>query len=331
MADIISALANGSLIHAPEDTLSPLANGSLIHAPEDTLSPLGSRMHMPKEKGVFSSGQSSITLAHGSLINAPEEALSPLATIWEDIEQGCESITLSEINYDPRYLNNTLYQLMDEKKLQRKLFRDQKSWSRQSLRNLNVIQPVDIKRIRKHCARSGKSEFMPLLISALIRPEEVNSIEPLDKVFLNSYYRRLLRAKLEQSMKGKELTPGLIVTHYGNHDADLAIMTTLRLLRVMCRHLGIESTTERKCFSIDKLDMPAFWTSMAEKFLPLFGEERVEPLTELEQGDMLSVAMFINSIFRTWSGTEIELNRGMVEVIPATYITRMLPKMRSMI
>lgn len=275
-----------------------------------------------------------------------------LSTIWDDINHEAEAIVICDTKYNPGSLSNIVYDVIDDFKKRRHAI----------LTNKVKGLFSELEDIRQHRTHLATNENITMLIEAIFKPEYKDSITDLDRVFLNSYYRKLLRAKTEQDLIGKELVPGLVITEYTNHETDVALVASLRYLRVICRYLGIKSTTEATTFPVEKLYLPAFWSSMSEKFVGLFGEIRIVPIEvddELPNNNIEAmmlfntqrqirqahVLMFLNIVFNTWSGSTLsfvetsqskskrhqetsESYPTMVKVVPATYVTRMLPKLR---
>ena len=258
-----------------------------------------------------------------------------LSTIWMDVNHEAEAIVISDIKYEPSSLTNLLYEVIDDRTKRRKFLKQKKIKGLLS----------DLHLIRDHRDKINSDEDINMLVRGLFRPEQIEFITPLDCVFLNSYYRRLLRAKLEQDYIGKELVAGLVVSEYTNSETDAALVSALRVIRIVCKFLGIKSTTDAETFPLSKLYMPAFWTSVSSKFVTLFGERRaiiIEeddqlPTTNVEavlmhegqkkirQGQVL---MLLNIVFNTWSGSILSADENTVTIVPATYVTRMLPKLR---
>ena len=273
-------------------------------------------------------------------------------TIWDDINHEAEAIVIRDTKYDLGSLSDSTYEVIDDPKKRR---------TRILTSNVKGLFK-DLNLIRQHRSELESDDKITDLIRDLFKPSEHDSITGLDRLFLNCYYRRLLRAKVERDFKGKELVPGLVVTKYENHETDAPLVATMRYLRVICRYLGIESTTEAATFPVEKLYMPKFWSSMSEKFVGLFGETRVVPIEVVEElpstciEDVMEfdarkrigqvrVLAFLNIIMNTWSGSTLsfvesaprnkkktransEVCPKMVKLVPATYVTRMLPKLR---
>lgn len=248
------------------------------------------------------------------------------ATIWDDIDYEAETIVISDsFTYDPLSLTNEIYDIVDDQVKRRAVLRK------------NKIQGhyKDLDLIRAHRDAIVTDAKVTEVVGKLFRASEVPSITALDRVFVNAYYRRLLRAGLERYYLGKELTKGLIITNYANSEVDMAIMMALRLLRIMCKLLGIDSTTSACEFPVTKLRMFDFWADMVDKFVGIFGETRISPFTspDSEQEETLLLAevhilCFLNTVFSTWSGSILTLTGEVVKVIPATYVTRLLPKLQ---
>lgn len=258
-----------------------------------------------------------------------------LATIWDDISLNCEAIVIIRTKYRTTSLSNILYTIIDDRE------------KRHDILKTNQLKGLynDIDLIREHSKELIENEKIRTLINSLFKPNEVGSIQPLDLVFLNCYYRRLLRAKLERDFIGKEIRKGLIITGYANYEVDGAIAETLMLLRVICRYLKITTTSATESFPIEKLYMPALWKDISNKLVKLFGEERIIPIEEDDplpnkglQAEILhgkqkkirqsQVLVLLNITFNMWSGSTLVAEGDYVKVIPATYIMRLLPKLQ---
>lgn len=263
------------------------------------------------------------------MTNPPEagsiKKFSLLSSVWDDIDHEAEAIVVSDITYDPTSLSNVIYKIIDDREQRHKLLK------RNKIRGLYA----DLDPIRQHRDHIVNDPTVSLLIHQLFREEEIPSITPLDRVYVNAYYRRLLRAQIEQNHLRKELVPGLVVTEYVNAETDTAIVQTLRLLRIVCKFLGISSTFQAATIPADKLDAPAFWASVSEKFVVLFGESRIEPIVEPEDMTLsdknvneVQVLMFLNVVLNTWCGSTIVLNGKNLELMPATCVMRLLSKLK---
>jgi len=259
-----------------------------------------------------------------------------LSTIWNDINYNAEAIVICDTKYNPTSLSNFLYDSIHNRTKRRNLDRKNKK-----LRKEHLL-------IKEHLTQLSTDENISLLILSLFKREEIPNISDVDRLFLNSYYRRLLRAKIERDYIGKELVPGLIVTTYTDYETDRALVETLRYLRIICNYLGLSSTTVSSSFPFEKLYHPNFWNSLSGKFVSVFGEERITPIdvpidenvSEKEKLEyQLRVLMFLNIVFNTWSGSTLVLDNLSsinneilpslsVNVIPATFVTRMVDKLR---
>lgn len=242
-------------------------------------------------------------------------------SIWHDIDYEAEAIVVSDITYDPSSLSNSIYKIIDDRDARHKLLKN------------NKVKGLyrDLDKIRQHRNVIDNDPVVNLLVRQLFREEEIASITALDKVYINAYYRRLLRAQLEANYIDKQLTLGLVVTSYKNTEVDLAIVKTLRLLRLICKFLGITSTTQQSSIPIEKLNNFTFWSSISEKFVDLFGEARIELIPEESESKELtqmSVLVLLNVIFNTWSGTCLVMKDDKIEIIPATYVTQLLSKLK---
>ena len=258
-----------------------------------------------------------------------------LSTIWDDINYEAEAIVISDINYEPYSLCNSLYEIIDDKAKRHRLIKQSK------VKGLYG----DIELIRKHRDTICSDENVTMLVEGLFKPEEIVSITPLDKIYLNAYYRRLLRAKIERDQQGNLLVPGYVITEYTNSVTDAALVAALNLIRIICKFLGVTSTTHAETFNKNKLYMPAFWYSVSSKLVAVFGESRITvideddplPTNNLEAIMMLEgqkklrqsqVLMLLNLVFNSWSGSTVVAQEEQIKILPATYVTRLLPKLR---
>jgi hypothetical protein len=247
-------------------------------------------------------------------------------TIWDDINYEAETIVVNNtFSYDTLSLTNQIYDMMDDPVKRHQIL------AKNEIRGLYQ----DLECIRAHrdvIERDGK---MAELMGDLFRNSEIASITALDRVFINAYYRRLLRAKLEQDYMGQELPKGLVIANYLDSEVDAAIVMALRFLRIMCKFLGIESTTSASEFPMTKLRVFDFWSDMTDKFVSVFGETRISPFTnpDSEKDEELLLAevevlCFLNTVFSTWSGSTLIITGDVVKVIPATYVVRLLSKLK---
>lgn len=258
--------------------------------------------------------------------------------IWDDINRSAEAIAIEDFSYKPISLSNLLYQILDDTEARKRVLRK------------NEIPGLfqDLAAIRKHAMQLTKSPALETLIATLFPPENISLITHVDRLFLNAYYRRLLRAQLELDSVTKELPTGLVITGYSHHDVDAAIVGTLRLLRLICRYLGIPNTVTTSTFSLEKLYAPSLWRDISTKLMQYFGEDKIEILetddsfevntvTRLSMQEGMKkirqsqVLLLLNTVFNTWSGSMLVLKEDQVQVIPGRYITRMLPLLNKIV
>lgn len=250
---------------------------------------------------------------------------SLLESIWQDIDHEAEAIVVTDISYNPTSLTNTIYDIIDNREQRRELLK------RNKIRGFYA----DLDSIRQHRNIIENDSMVSLLVRQLFKEEEIDSITALDKVYVNAYYRKILRARIENDLLDKELTPGLIITGHNNAAVDNTVVKSLRLIRVICKFLAIKSTTQEAVISMDKLYNQVFWSSISEKFVPLFGEYRIEPITDPEESTAndeefseLEVIMLLNVIFNTWSGSTLTIKGDEVKIVPATFVSRLSSKLK---
>lgn len=241
------------------------------------------------------------------------------ASIWDDINLEVDTITVSPTTYCSTSLGNTIYKIIDDPVARREVLKNNKI--------KGVYNELDL--IRTHRDQIETDEHLNKIVEELFQPDLISDITPLDRVYINSYYRKLLRAKLESDYLSKDLVPGLVVTNYNNAETDASLIKCLRVLRVVCKFLGIKSTTDQKTIPLDKLRVAPFWISVIEHFVELFGETRIETIPEEEsQTYMFDVLYLLNVIFNTWSGSCLIMTKDTIEIIPATFVSRLLSKLK---
>lgn len=255
--------------------------------------------------------------------------------IWDDIEKCVDYINIREVPYKQTSLFNDLYDTIHDLKKRRELIKKYKTPGLFAEREI-------IDNYSKELAND--SQFV-IFIKSLFKENEIESITPLDMIFLNSYFRKLLRAKLERDLMNEQFPKGLVISQYKNDEIDKAIISTLQLMKLICKFLGIESTTHESIFSLQKLYMPSLWRDISNKFVALFGEDRITPIVvrpdpepdnldaiAMQEGlkkiDQSKVLLFLKIIFNTWSGSDLILDGDNIKIIPARFITRMLPKLQ---
>lgn len=263
-----------------------------------------------------------------------------LPSIWDDISHEVESIPVSKINYNPLSLIDKLYDLEAGTITLRQLLKTNKIQG--SLSQIDLMQ--------SHCKTISSDTRIEILITKLFKVDEISTITPVDKIFINAYYRKLLRANVEQSFMGKELRMGAIITDYNNELLDTVIAETLIILRIICKYLGLESTLDAKSFHINKLYHPSFWDCVLPKFIPLFGENTIPDIinytpdtkssnnksdiqTIINQqaeinNSQMQVLRLLNIIFNIWSGSMLIIESNLIKVIPRTYVLKLIPKLK---
>ena len=240
-----------------------------------------------------------------------------IKSVWDDINYEADAMVLSKINYNPVLLSDNLYDRSETRKSKKQI-----KYNRAVIQHKNKISSIPI---------------IQSLVENIIKPEHVQNITTVDKIFLNAFYRKLLRAKLEITYIGKELVPGLIITDYNNPEIDIVISKTLSVMRIICNFLGIPSTIHNCTFPIEKLHDKylSFWSSVSNHFITLFGERTLEPIIDTEPdpftptikhyNNISQILKFLNVVFNKWSNSKLLRDCDVVEIVPAKYITRMLP------
>ena len=178
------------------------------------------------------------------------------------------------------------------------------------------------------------------LITELCQESLISKLTPLDRVYFNAYYRKVLRAYLEEKY-ADELPSNLVITGFQNVVIDRTIITTLRLLKILCRYLGIPSIAKGGTFDVEKLYNPAFWSSLSEKFIPIFGENRIEILSDHKlEGISATMStgpkrfiqaqtlLFLTEVFNRWCGTILRLKEETVHVFPSIFVDNILQTLR---
>ena len=252
-------------------------------------------------------------------------------TILDDINTEVEALPVVPIAYDAGSLTNKLYAIIDNK-----------AELRNVLRNNTVVGLYkDLHSIQAHCAVIDKDKKLKHLVDSIF----VGSVElsSLDLVFVNAYYRRLMRARLETDYLNKNITTTTVIT--GNKNDDKYIIQALRLFQLICRYLSIRSTTTASTFDSNKLDNDVFWSSVSEKLLTIFGENRISLIDECEYDPLIKpnivkeikqqeitrsqTFILLNIVFNGWSGSilTVDSTNNIINIVPAMYITRMTTKL----
>jgi hypothetical protein len=252
-------------------------------------------------------------------------------TIWDDINAEVEALPVTSIKYDAGALSNKLYEIIDDKaKLRRTL-----------LKNKIIGLYKDLSLIQSHRETIENDRQLTIVIKQIFFSQ--TELSSLDKIFVNAYYRRILRARLEQDHLKKKITADMMIV--GIKEVDKCLRDALGLFWIICKYLGIASTTTPSSFNRSKLDDTTFWAPVSEKLLQLFGENRIkliEPPEEnttgsqhknslakiMEQNHLRSgVFVMLNIAFNGWSGSVLMVEGDIITVVPATYITRMVTKL----
>lgn len=253
----------------------------------------------------------------------------------DDIISGGEAVPIDDIDYDPVTLSDTMYKMLVDKEFRRKTLKNNK------FRGLYA----NIDKVLHHVTTIESNEDVNITVSLLFPPDVRHDITPIDLLFLNCNYIKLIRAKIETEYLNIPVVNGSIITGYQNTETDYALAQCMSLFRIVCRFLGMKSTVDSVTFSIDKLKNIRFWASVSNKFLTVFGEEIVTPIedvelpvkpaletmvmeNEVEQMCIVKSLMFLSTVFGRWSGTSFTRKNDNVRVEPAIYVTKLLPKMR---
>jgi hypothetical protein len=259
--------------------------------------------------------------------------MSLLPTVWDDIDHGADFMFVNA-DYQVGSLTNIMFKMITNPAVKRAIFKT----------NQHPGLYSDLDKIRAHAVTLTDNPKITGLISHLFPAEHRGSITPLDRVYLNSCYRKLLRAHIEVKYLTEELPNGLIIMGAEHVTSDRALVGCLRLLRIICKFLGLHSTTQPGSFPKSKLAEHSLWHSLSVKFIPLMGEDLIPPIEKeikpltpssdlgamLEEKDLLihtKAYMFLNIVFMAWSGSILKAQGEMVHLEPAVYVTRMLPKL----
>ena len=249
-----------------------------------------------------------------------------MLTVWEDINIEVEALPITPITYDPGSLTNKLYDIIDNKTELRKTL----------IGNKVTGLYKDVPIIQDHCKVINNDERVNNIIKEIFKDSK--DLTSLDRVFVNAYYRRLMRAHLEKDYLTKDLPIGKSIS--GVKEIDKCLIDALRLFRIICKFLNIPSTITSASFPKSKLTNISFWSSISEKLMMLFGETRIRLIEMIEdqyleqglsssesQSEEIQIFVLLNIAFNGWSGSILSITGDNVEVIPATYITRMITKL----
>ena len=271
-------------------------------------------------------------------------------TIWTDIDSEAETIVIEDFSYRLMSLSNLLYTIIDDPVARRKVL----------LKNEVVGLYQDLSDVQVHAGRIMKNPEIQRLISDLFKEETIPLITHVDGLFLNAFYRRLLRAKLEVNInKSIALTgvgvdsnkvaidttfhQGMIDTtfHQGRIDdqnqspqkyiLDAPLVRTLQLVQLICKYVGIPNTITACTFPASKLQISSLWRDISNKLIHYFGEDKIEPILNDGTEHPSQVLLMLNVLFNLWSGSMLTIaDIDTISVIPATYITRLIPLLRDL-
>lgn len=260
------------------------------------------------------------------------ERMSLLSAVWDDIDEE-RDLPVTACNYKPESLVNPIYRMIDDQKQRHRILRANTAPGLYS----------DLDKIRMHREVLITSPVINGVIQSLFPPEERESILPMDRVFLNSFYRRLIRARIERDYLERDLPKGLVIVSYSEGQSDSALVETLRLLRLVCKYLGIRSTTHPDSFDKSKLDDRhlKYWVNIAGRFIALMGENTIPPLSEenpyfgsspMKTQEEIAAAsstvyVCLTIIFTKWSGSVLRTHQDTVYVEPAIPVVRLMDKM----
>lgn len=256
-----------------------------------------------------------------------------VSTAWDDIDNGADFMFVNG-DYKIESLTNIMFEMISDPRRKRQVL----------AKNQHPGLYGDLANIRAHADKLAQNSKITDLVARLFPAHERLTITPLDRVYLNSCYRKLLRAQIEQKYLAQELPDGLIIMGEQQAVADRAMVRCLQLLRIICKFLGLQSTIDPGSFPKSKLTAHTLWYSMSEKFVPLMGEDRIpiiekemkvlspshNPLAVKEETDLMVSTksyLFLNIVLMSWSGSILKAEGETVHLVPAVYVTRMLPKL----
>jgi len=260
------------------------------------------------------------------------------STLHEDLDtDDIDTILVSVAPYNHRSLTNELYEILDDKDARKRVLHQNKEKGK--YRALSSIQ--------KHRSDLVRSPIINKLLITLFRDECIQQIISTDLLFINAFYRRICRAKLEYVCSAHELNFGMTIPEYPTYEIPPQMVGLLQIIRLICKIVGIESSIHATTFSLEKLYIPVLWYGIAEKLITLLGETRIalpserEPLPTgtLEQQAIYDglkkvrqseILRMLKTVFMLWSGSELLLSKDHNSIIvkPATYVVRLMPMLR---
>jgi len=254
-----------------------------------------------------------------------------METVFDDIDSSSEALTISPVKYDPFCLTDLVIKVID----------DQEELRKNIKKGEMMILSKYLDDIRQHRLTIMHDTNINEKIARLCQRALIEKLTPLDRIYFNAYYRKVLRAQLELKYQQKEFASNIIITNVMNVQIDKLILTTLRLLKIMCAFLAIPSIAQGGTFTTDKLYNPAFWSSLSAKFVPIFGENRIEILSDHQLQGMsekltsgpkrfiqAQTLMFLTEVFNRWCGTTLRLKEEIVYVYPSEFVTNILTTLR---
>ena len=260
-------------------------------------------------------------------------SIDVFATVWDDIEIGERYQLLSDIDYNPGSLSNAFYLHGVSVPKQRALLKKHLKTIKQ-----NPGLFADFGKIRAH------EEIIldhPAIIDINKRLFKGN-LTSLEALFVNVAYRKVLRAKLEDS----GILPGQVITGYDELERDTAIIAAVELIEDICNKLGIPDTLTASTFPAEKLETSHFlgvpwafqsnvdyWSDISSRAVSLFGEDLIPNITlsdaQFVDSDKLRfpILALLNSIFFAWSDTILVLKGETIEVQPSLFVAALLSKL----
>lgn len=225
-----------------------------------------------------------------------------LYDVWISSDENIRPIT--KVKYKSSSLTNLLYEIIDNRNKRREIIRSNKA---------KELLP-DLRFIRKHRDNIVHDEEMNYFLTCYFQPMYINTITPLDRVFLNFFYKKLLRAKLEQDFIGRELP---------KDGLKIRLIAYLALLRLICQYLNVDSSIDKDTFNVSLLSDYPFWQYISRKFHEILGERDVIILNDNRQ-----VLLLLNKILNNWSGSILREDGNLVKIIPLKCITRLVSKLK---
>lgn len=216
-------------------------------------------------------------------------------SIWDDISREQDIIPVIEVSYPLTKISEDNYYKFSSKTI-----------------NLD----------RTFLQQTDDSVILLILCNKIF---DTSLITPVDKVYINLYYRKVLRKYIEEKYINLSLTNNLIITDL-KYDFDQYILKYLQILRIVCKYLGIPNTYTASSFDKNKLNNKTFWNNISEHMIPVWGENVhniILPNVELTY-------IFLAKLFNFWSHTKLKLNDNdsKIHVIPSVIISSLSFKLK---